>query len=135
MKLDTRLHRRLVRLARRLGATDAALSTYETSRHMIRFANNQITVSKNGLVETAEIYVSVKGRRALRSTTEVSEKSLTDMVKQAVATAKASPEPDVYAPLPEGPFKYDRRLLKPSAEALAPERLVEFVEAAVNGGL
>ncbi|MEM1946691.1 MAG: TldD/PmbA family protein [Candidatus Caldarchaeum sp.] len=135
MKLDANLHRRLVKLARRLGASDVALTTYETTRQMIRFSNNQITVSKHGLVESAEVYVSVKGKRAIRSTTEMSEKSLEDMVRQAVATAKTSPEADVYAPLPEGPFKYDKRLLKPVVEVVEPEKLVEYVEAAVNGGL
>ncbi|MCS7137671.1 MAG: TldD/PmbA family protein [Candidatus Caldarchaeum sp.] len=135
MKLDAALNRRLVRLALRLGASDAALTTYQTRREMIRFANNQITVSKHGVVENAEIYVSVKGRRAVRATTEISMRSLEEMVKQAVATAKTSPESSVYAPLPEGPFKYDRKLLKPSAEEVSSNQLVEYVEAAVNGGL
>ncbi len=135
MKLDANLHRRLVRFARRLGASDVALTTYETTRQMIRFANNQITVSKHGLVESAEIYVSVKGRRAIRSTTEINPESLDEMVRQAVAKAKTSPEADVYAPLPEGPFKYDKKLLKPVDEVISSDRLVEYVEAAVNGGL
>ncbi len=135
MKLGAKLHKRLVRLALKLGASDVALTTYETTRQMIRFANNQITVSKHGLTESAEIYVSVKGRRVTRSTTEISPASLDEMVRQAVAKAKTSPEADVYAPLPEGPFKYDKRLLRPVEEVLSADKLVEYVEAAVNGGL
>jgi predicted Zn-dependent protease len=48
LKLDTALHRKLLRLAVRLGASDAALTTGETYRKMIRFANNKISVSKAG---------------------------------------------------------------------------------------
>lgn len=102
---------------------------------MIRFSNNQITVSKNGLTVSAEVYVSIKGRRAVQSSTEISSKSIENLVKKAVETAKSSPEPDVYAPLPQGPFKYDKSLLKPSVEEVSYDKLVDYVEAAVNGGL
>jgi predicted Zn-dependent protease len=102
---------------------------------MIRFANNKISVSKAGAVQTAEIYVNIKGRRAVRSTSEISLKSLEDMVRKAVETAKAGEPADVYAPLPSGPFKYSKELLKGPAEDLGDEELVGFVEAAVNGGL
>jgi PmbA protein len=135
LKLDTALHRKLLRLAVRLGASDAALTTGETYRKMIRFANNKISVSKAGAVQTAEIYVNIKGRRAVRSTSEISLKSLEDMVRKAVETAKAGEPADVYAPLPSGPFKYSKELLKGPAEDLGDEELVGFVEAAVNGGL
>jgi hypothetical protein len=43
------------------GRLDAALTTGETYRKMIRFANNKISVSKAGAVQTAEIYVNIKG--------------------------------------------------------------------------
>lgn len=135
MKLDAAVQRRLVRLALRLGASDAALTTSTVTKQMIRFSNDETAVSKHGSVTSAEIFVNINGKRVVRSTTEISMKSLTEMVKQAVATAKNSPESDVYAPLPKGPFKYDKRLLKHGGDDVGSERLVEFVEAAVNGGL
>ncbi len=135
MKLDATLHRKLLRLAVRLGASDAALTTVETSRKMIRFANNNITVTKAGNTQSVEVYVNVQGRRAVRSTSEISLKSLAQTVAKAVETAKSSEAADTYAPLPRGPFRYSKDLLKGPAEKIEDEKLVEYVEAAVNGGL
>ncbi|MCS7133823.1 MAG: TldD/PmbA family protein [Candidatus Caldarchaeum sp.] len=133
--MNSVLLRRLVRLGERLGASDVVVSSHETTWQMIRFSNNKVTVSKNGLTTSVDVYVSVRGRRAVQSTTEISAKSLNELVKQVVATAKAAPEPDVYAPLPEGPFRYDKDLLKPVSSEVSPDELVEYVEDAVNAGL
>ncbi|MDW8063476.1 MAG: TldD/PmbA family protein [Candidatus Caldarchaeum sp.] len=135
MKVDSVLLQKLVKLGQRLGASDVVVSSHETMWQMIRFSNNRVTVSKNGSTTSVDVYVSVKGRRAVQSTTEVSVKSLNELVKKVVSTAKSSPEPDVYSPLPEGPFKYDKALLRPPAAEVSSDSLVGYVEEAVNGGL
>ncbi|BAJ50594.1 zinc-dependent protease, TldD/PmbA family [Candidatus Caldarchaeum subterraneum] len=135
MRLDFAVHRRFVRLAQRLGASDVVFTSHQTQWQMIRFSNNKITVSKNGSTVSVDVYVSVKGRRAVQSTTDVSPESVEELVRKTVAAAKSSPETDVYAPLPKGPFKYDKKLLKPVSAEVPPEQLVEYVGEAVNGGL
>ncbi|MEM4183714.1 MAG: TldD/PmbA family protein, partial [Candidatus Caldarchaeum sp.] len=135
MKINAVLLRKIVKAAERLGASDVVVSSHENMWQMIRFSNNRITVSKNGSTTAIEAYVSVKGRRALQSTTDVSPKSLDELVKNVVATAKSAPQPDVYAPLPEGPFKYSKELLKPVSDDVTSDMLVGYVEEAVNSGL
>ncbi|MCS6785177.1 MAG: hypothetical protein NZ581_08305, partial [Candidatus Caldarchaeum sp.] len=85
MKVDPAFLRRLVRLGERLGASDVVVSSHETMWQMIRFSNNRVTVSKTGSTSSVDVYASVKGRRAVQSTTEVSPKPLQELVKRVVA--------------------------------------------------
>jgi len=125
----------MVNLARRLGATDVVASLETGSTKMLRFANNEVTVSKIFSVSSASVYVSIRERRASSTTTELSAGSLREIVQRAVSEAKNSLPSDVYAPLPKGPFKYDRSLLRGSRIRASPEDLVDYVEASIRGAL
>lgn len=129
------MSRSALRLARRMGASDAALRITSTKTHMIRFANNEVTVSKVFLEESAELYVAIRERRAVAHMTGVSMGSLKELVSKAVSMAKSSAPAPLYAPLPKGPFKYDKALLKRSLPRVAPERLVAWVEEAVSAAI
>jgi len=62
-------------------------------------------------------------------------RNIWDAVRQAVQLAKLSEPADIYAPLPKGPFKYDRKLLRAARINGEPDRLVDYVEAAINSAL
>jgi PmbA protein len=49
--------------------------------------------------------------------------------------ARASEPSDLCAPLPSGPFQYDKHLLNYGDKDIRPERLSEYVGMAVQGGL
>ncbi|MEM2040611.1 MAG: TldD/PmbA family protein [Nitrososphaerota archaeon] len=130
-----RVSRDAIRLAKKSGATDAVLSYYSTKTYMIRFSNNEVTVSKLFMDESAYFYAAIKERRAISSTSIISSKSLKELANNTVSVAKNSPPADVYAPLPRGPFRYDRKLLDQTLGRVSHEKLIEWVEEAINAAL
>lgn len=130
-----KLSRQVLRQAKKAGATDAVLSYYSSKTYMVRFSNNEVTVSKIFMDEMAELYVAFKERRAVSYTSIISSKSLKELVDNTVSMAKNAPPADVYAPLPRGPFRYDRKLLDQRLGRTSHEKLIEWVEEAINSAL
>ncbi|MEM2910505.1 MAG: TldD/PmbA family protein [Nitrososphaerota archaeon] len=126
---------RLVRKILRLGASDAAVRLDVSNSMMIRFSNNNITVSNFFRDTVLEIYVAFKERRATGAITDLSPPSIEQTVERLVSTAKTVQPSDVYAPLPRGPFKYGKHLLKVGKVTMEPEVLVEHVNVAINSAI
>ncbi|MCS7135710.1 MAG: TldD/PmbA family protein [Nitrososphaerota archaeon] len=129
------LPRKLVRKILKLGASDVATKLNVSNSAMIRFSNNDITISNSFKNVSLEIYVAFKERRVTGTITDLSQASIERTVEQLISTAKTVQPSDVYAPLPNGPFKYDKRLLKVGKVAMEPEVLVDHVSAAVNSAI
>lgn len=125
----------MVTEARKLGASDVVVEIYRGMTRTVRFSNNEITVVKEMMEGEVEVFVAIKERRATVEVNELSIPSAQRAVKQAVELAKRSQPADVYAPLPKGPFKYDKRLLKAGRVEGEPEKLVDHVETAINAAL
>lgn len=125
----------VVSMGKKLGATDISARVSIDYVSMIRFANNEITVSKWNTRTVASVFVAVEKKRATAEITNPSLVTLRQFMDRLVSTAKTSPEADVYAPLPKGPFKYNRSLAKPGRIDSSPGALVGHVEAAVNEAL
>jgi len=126
---------RALRLAKSGGATDAVSIVRTTDLRMIRFANNSVTVS-NGILEASlSLFMMMKERRASLTTTNLSSSSLDELIRNALGMAKLSLPSDVYAPLPEGPFKYRKELISIGDIRLLIERLPEAVKAAIDSAM
>ncbi len=125
---------RLVRLCSRLGATDVCVIISDTLNRMIRFANNEVTVAKSITSTYTEVYVCVEGRKAINTTTETGVEALERLARMTVKMAKNSVQSETYAPLPSGPFKYNKNLLKHVDRQPSPEDLSDFVGQAIQGG-
>ncbi len=117
------------------GATDTVVTINEMEEIMIRFSNNQITVIKNLKETTANIFVFVKERKAGTETADLSKRSLKSITRKLVSEAKSSPLGGIYSPLPEGPFAYSPHLLNQPKLDLSPDRIVGYVEQAIQAGL
>jgi len=129
------LPRKLVRKILKLGASDAAVSLNISNSTMIRFSNNNVIISNSFENAVLEIYLAFKERRVTGVITDFSRTSIEQTVERLISTAKTVQPSDVYAPLPKGPFKYDKRLLKIGKVAMEPDVLVDHVSAAVNSAL
>ncbi|MEM0010628.1 MAG: TldD/PmbA family protein [Candidatus Bathyarchaeia archaeon] len=125
----------IVDLGRKYGATDIAAKLVESQKVMIRFSNNEVTISKIFHEATIEIFVMVEKHRAATSINTLSIKNIERNLKTLIRVAKMTPPADVYAPLPKGPFSYDPRLLKAPEVPLDPETLSSYVERAINSAL
>lgn len=130
-----RLLAELVSAALELGGTDAAIEVYKGLTRMVRFSNNEITVVKEMVEGHATIFVSIREKRAIVEVNDIAPKTLRKAVRDAVEMARNSSPSDVYAQLPKGPFSYNPALLRAGRIDASPERLVEYVEAAVNSAL
>lgn len=129
------LPRKLVRKFLKLGASDAAVRLSISDSTMIRFSNNNITVSNSFKNVMLEIYVAFKERKVTGIITDLSRASIEQTVERLASTVKTVQPSDVYAPLPKGPFKYDKRLLKVGKVVMEPDVLVDHVNAAVNSAI
>ncbi|MCX8193540.1 MAG: TldD/PmbA family protein [Nitrososphaeria archaeon] len=126
---------KLISLALELGGTDAVIEIYRGLTKMVRFSNNEITVVKEMVEDRAAIYVAIKEKRAVLEVNDVSISTLKRAVRDVVKMAKNSQPSDIYAPLPRGPFNYNPDLLKSGRIDSSPEKLVDYVESAVNAAL
>jgi len=125
----------IVDLALKRGASDVVAELHDEQRFMIRFSNNEVTIFKFYDESLVSIFLMIKRHRAATtvplSSTSNFEKTVEDLVK----IAKVTPPAELYAPLPEGPFSYDPKLLRAPRISLHPERLIGYVEEAINGAL
>lgn len=127
--------RMAVSLAKKLGATDAVVQVYSDFERMVKFTNNEVAGVEERVESGAEIFVAIRERRAGVSINELTEASVRRAVKEAVGLAKRSQPSDIYAPLPKGPFKYDKALLRAGRVSGEPEKLIEHVETAISSAL
>lgn len=125
----------IVELARKSGATDVAAKLVESSRVMLRFSNNEITVSKVFDESALEIFVMVERHRAATTISTLSARNISKVIKRLIKAANMLPPADVYAPLPKGPFTYNPSLLKAPEIPLDPDTPTGYVESAIKGAL
>ena len=125
----------VVDLALKKGATNVVADLRDKKWVMIRFSNNEVTVSKVYSESLLSIFLMIKEHRAATTMPLSSDRTIEKTVENLVKIAKITPPCDIYAPLPEGPFNYDPKLLKAPEISLHPERLIRHVEEAINGAL
>ena len=125
----------IVSLAKKMGATDVAAKLTEAQKVMIRFSNNEVTISKIFFENEVDIFLMIEKHRAATSISTLSLRNIEKAVKNLVRVAKSTPPADIYAPLPQGPFTYDPNLIKAPEISLDSDTLTNYVESAVRGAL
>lgn len=126
----------IVKNGLRLGADEvAAITTHSTSRQ-VRFANNEITVTKTWDEIRASILLKKDRRVLIASISELSTEGIQKALKDLTSMVSLMAPHKDYAPLPQGPFKYqtisglyDKRI--PQLQ----DRNVDYVESAINSAL
>ncbi|HUL39385.1 MAG TPA: TldD/PmbA family protein [Methanomassiliicoccales archaeon] len=117
------------------GVNDVVVSVAQSEGLMVRFSNNEIT-TVNALSDvTAGIFVNDNGRRAGASAADLSKKGIVAAAKKVVEMAKRAPASSTYAPLPQGPFTYDPRLLEGGQVATDPKTIVPLAREAIEAAL
>ena len=114
------------------GATDVVAKLIEYDTTMIRFSNNEITVSKNYREAVVDIFLMIEKQRADLIIPLASTRALESGVERLINMAKITPPADVYAPLPEGPFSYDPSIQASPKISTTPDRVVGYVEKAIE---
>jgi len=124
-----------LRLAKGGGANDAVSIVRTTDWRMIRFSNNGVTASKVTRETSLSSFMAVGGRRSSFTTTDLSRRSVEDLVRNALKMAKASSPSEVYAPLPKGPFRYRRELMNVGDARVMGEKLPDAVKGAIEAAI
>jgi PmbA protein len=129
---DREVAAKALRLAKGGGASDAVSIVRTTDWRMIRFANNSVTASKRTSETSLSLFLMMRERRASLTTTNLSARSLEEIVRNALGMAKLSSPSDVYAPLPRGPFKYGKGPLSRGDSEIRSERMPGAVKVAME---
>ncbi|MEM1515123.1 MAG: TldD/PmbA family protein [Candidatus Bathyarchaeia archaeon] len=125
----------VVNVGKKHGATDIAAKLMKTRRIMIRFSNNEVTVSKIFHETAIDVFLMIEKHRAAATISTLSIKSIGKAIKNLIKVAKMTPPADIYAPLPKGPFIYDPKLLKASEIPLDSKMLSNYIERAIGAAL
>jgi len=120
----------------KLGADEIAAMTVRGISKQVRFANNEVTVTQTWDETRAGILLKKDRRALVASVTDLSKEGLGKALRDLLHMARVVKPHESYAPLPEGPFKYqpiqglyDKRISQLGDEA------VDYVEAAINSAL
>ncbi|MDH5795810.1 MAG: TldD/PmbA family protein [Candidatus Bathyarchaeota archaeon] len=124
-----------VRAALDKGATDVTAELVDQQQKMIRFSNNEITISKAYQETLLNIFLMIKKHRAFTTLPLSPVGSIEKTVGDLLERAKNTPPAEVYAPLPQGPFQYDPRLLKGPRIRLSADKLTGHVQEAIDSAL
>lgn len=125
----------VVNLALEKGATDVVAELEDQQRVMIRFSNNEITVSKFYQETLLSVFLMIKKHRTATVLPVSSTRNLKKAVETLVKTAKVTPPADIYVPLPKGPFQYNPTLQSAPKTSLSPNKLIGYVKDGVDGAL
>jgi PmbA protein len=121
----------VLRACKAQGVNDVVVSVGQSEGVMLRFSNDQITVANTLMDVTANIFVNDNGRKASTSVADLTKKGLEFASRKVVEAAKHAPAGATYAPLPKGPFTYDRKLLEGRTVPSDPKKLVSYVQDAI----
>jgi PmbA protein len=127
-----------IKVAKRLGADDAILQTMVGKEHMVRFANDSLSVAKRTDEGVVSVYLAKNGRRVVGSSTNLTEERLSAFVERLFKTMVNLSKETVFAPLPRSARKFDRpgfidRKLGDS-EKEVPELAADAIAAAREAG-
>ncbi|MEM2211391.1 MAG: TldD/PmbA family protein [Nitrososphaerales archaeon] len=124
-----------VKLGIKFGASDVVASVIEWDGIMIRFSNNEVTISKFFHEAFLKIFIMIGKHRAASTVNVLSESVVENTIKNLINIAKITPPADIYAPLPKGPFNYNPSLLKAPTIPLDSIKLSNYVKDGINGAL
>jgi PmbA protein len=122
----------VLRACKAQGVSDVVVTVAQSEGLMVRFSNNEITTVNALNDATASVFVNDNGRKAGASVADLSKKGLESAAKKVVEMAKRAPAASIYAPLPQGPFSYDPRLLEGGQASTDPKTLVTYVKEAIE---
>ena len=122
----------IVKEGKKGGAEDVAATCVTEDVKMIRFANNQITVSKAWLSKTINFMIVIKKKVAIASIEDISKGSIKKAVYSLLEIAKSTKPNKEYERLPRGPFNY---VSNSTSESIQTSKLVEYTKDAINGAL
>jgi PmbA protein len=127
-----------VRVAKRLGADEAILSTIISDERMARFANSSVTVTKSVKESGQMVYLAKGGRRIIGSSSNPERSSLERFIGLLYKSMMSLPKDPGYVPLPPRGRVYrprpshDRKLER--AESLLAGYVEEAIGAAESAG-
>ncbi|MDD1746545.1 MAG: TldD/PmbA family protein [Methanomassiliicoccales archaeon] len=122
----------VLRTCKAQGVSDVVVTVAQSEGLMVRFSNNEITIVNALSDATASIFVNDNGRKAGANAADLSKKGLESAAKKVVEMAKRAPAASTYAPLPQGPFSYDPKLLEGGQVSTDPKTLVPYVKEAIE---
>lgn len=122
-----------VKEGRKGGADDIAATCVTEDVKLIRFTNNNITVTQALRSSIISVMVAVKKRVAIGSIEDLSRSVIKNSLDYLVKVAKSTRPNRDYASLPRGPFNYTPQRL--NLDSIQGSDLVGYVKTAIESAL
>ncbi|MDA4136253.1 MAG: TldD/PmbA family protein [Thaumarchaeota archaeon] len=132
------LNERGMKVAKKLGVDDAVLQSASGTEHMVRFANDSLSVAKRTEESVVSVYLAKDGKRIVGGSTNTTDERLADFIERLYKTMVNLSKEAVYAPLPSShrsfnrPGDFDKRLGQLEEEV--PQFAAEAIAAAREAG-
>jgi len=132
------LNERGMKVAKKLGVDDAVLQSVSGTEHMVRFANDSLSVAKRTDESVVSVYLAKDGKRIVGASTNTTDERLADFIGRLYKTMVNLSKEAVYAPLPSSrrtfnrPGAFDKRLGELEEEV--PTFAAEAIAAAREAG-
>jgi PmbA protein len=123
----------VVKEGRRGGADDVAATCVREDVKMIRFSNNQVTVSQAWHSCITNVMVAVRKRVGIGSIEDLSRGSVKHSLAELLKLTNASKPNKDYARLPQGPFKYTPS--QANLGSIKSSDLVAYVKATISSAI
>jgi PmbA protein len=131
------LNERGMKVAQKLGVDDAVLQSVSGTEHMVRFANDSLSVAKRTDESVVSVYLAKDGKRIVGASTNTTDERLADFIGRLYKTMVNLSREAVFAPLPSSrrtfnrPGAFDKRLgeLEEEVPAFAAEAIAAAREA------
>jgi PmbA protein len=86
--------------AKKVGASDVSVIVSKSVDNLVRFSNNNITLTNKVKTVDVEVYLAKDKRRIIGSTSNIDFDSLSRFIRQLHSSCVALPESEFYVPLP-----------------------------------
>jgi len=132
------LNERGMKVAKKLGVDDAVLQSVSGTEHMVRFANDSLSVAKRTDESVVSVYLAKDGKRIVGGSTNTSDERLADFIGRLYKTMVNLSKEAVFVPLPstrrrfDSPGTFDKKL--GALEEEVPELAADAIEAAREAG-
>ncbi len=115
------------------GASDVAASCVRGITRMVRFSNNEVTITKSWRSTVLSVLLMMDRRVVVGRIDDLSKRAVLESIHTLIKTAKVSRPNENYVPLPKGPFNY--KAIPDAFDVKVPRmtsELIDYASAAID---
>ena len=125
------INQKILKMAKKMGFGDIVILSNENERKQVRFANGEITISKEWFERKTEIFVERDKKLAGTTITNYDTHHIENVLKNLYRLTENMEKREDYYGIAEGPFKYEE-IEEVYDSKIIDADPVDFIESAIN---